>query len=428
MSYNSSPRSRGRCVVIGVLGAVTVASLVGCSGGESNSEEVSLTWSFWGNADTASQYQDVIDAFEKVHPGITINPTYADWDPYWQKRSTEAAGGGLPDVMTFDVAYLTQFAKRGTLLNLGDYDEVDLSQFSDEALSTTTVDGNVYGAPTAGNSWAMLYNPDILEEVGVDFPTAPYSWQEYREFITEVTEKSGGKYYGAPDYGYRIQTFELQLRQEGKNLFTDDGQLNFDKARLAEFWNSTKALRESGAVSPQSENDQIQPEFPVSKPIAASELLWDNMGPLYANAEGSAVPNLAIAPPPTDHPDVDASFLKTSSLISASAKTKHPHEAAKFIDFIVNSADAGEILGTLSGGPLSASQAEAVGKSDESGLIAYQESVADAMGTPPPPPVEGWGTIEASFLRLGEELGLGTTSVDEAVDTFFAEANGALGG
>ncbi|MFT0141215.1 hypothetical protein ACEK07_50265, partial [Alcanivoracaceae bacterium MT1] len=125
---------------------------------------------------------------------------------------------------------------------------------------------------------------------------------------------------------------------------------------------------------------------------------------------------------------VAASFLKTSSLISASAKTPHPEEAASFIDFIVNSPEAGEILGTLSGGPLSAQQAEAVSAQDDSGLMAYQQSVADSMGTPPPPPVEGWGTIEASFLRLGEEIGLGSMTVDEAVKTFFAEAEGTLQG
>ncbi|MFT0137148.1 ABC transporter substrate-binding protein, partial [Alcanivoracaceae bacterium MT1] len=282
---------RRRALALASVGFVALGALAGCSAGaNADGGDVALTWSFWGNAETASQYHEVIDAFEAQNPGITINPTYADWEPYWQKRSTEAAGGGLPDVMTFDVAYLSQFAARGTLLDLGEYDEVDLGQFSAEALSTTTVDGKVYGAPTAGNSWAVLYNPDILEEVGVEFPTAPYTWAEYRDFIADVTEKSGGKYYGSPDYAYRIQTFELQLRQEGENLFTDDGQLNFDETRLAEFWESTADLRESGAVSPQSENDQIQPEFPVSKPIAASELLWDNMGPLYATAEGSAVP------------------------------------------------------------------------------------------------------------------------------------------
>lgn len=427
------PRKNGltvrRLVAVGGATLLSATALAACSSSSgSESGEVALTWSFWGNADTASQYQEVIDAFEAQNPGVTINPTYADWDPYWQKRSTEAAGGGLPDIMTFDVAYLSQFAQRGTLLDLGEYDEVDLSQFSDEALSTVTVDGKVYGAPTAANSWAVLYNPDILEEVGVDFPETPYTWADYQDFIADVTEKSGGKYYGGPDYGYRIQTFELQLRQEGQELFTDDGQLSFDKERLAEFWNSTGELRDSGAVSPQEENDQIQPEFPVSKPIAASELLWDNMGPLYADVEGSPVPNLEIAPPPTDHPDVKASFLKTSSLIAASAKTTHPEEAAAFVDFMVNSAEAGEILGTLSGVPLSAQQEAAVAETDDTGLVEYQQSVADTMGTPPAPPVEGWGTIESSFLRLGEEIGLGTITVEKAVDTFFSEAEGTLAG
>ncbi|WP_164861550.1 ABC transporter substrate-binding protein [Microbacterium sp. CPCC 204701] len=416
---------RSRKMITGAVGLVAVLALSGCAGGAGEGGgAVELSWSFWGNADTASQYQEVIDAFEAKNPDIKINPTYADWDPYWQKRSTEAAGGGLPDVMTFDVAYLAQFASRGALLDLGKYDEIDLSQFSDDALSTTSLDGVVYGAPTAANSWAMLYNADLLAEIGVSFPDAPYTWSEYQDFISEVTEKSGGAYYGGPDYAYRIQTLELQLRQEGENLFTDDGQLNFDEKRLTEFWSSTAALRDGGSVSPQNENDQIQPAFPISKPIAVSEMLWDNMGPLL---ESETAPNLEIAPPPTDHPDVPAGYLKTSSLISASAKTQHPEEAAAFIDFLVNSPEVAEILGTLSGVPLSAEQAASLAD-DPTGLVEYQESVADSMGAPPPPPVAGFGTIEASFLRLAEEIGLGTISVDDAVKTFFSEAEGTLNG
>lgn len=412
--------------LVAVASVAVVVALAGCSGAPQGDDgAVELSWSFWGNANDAARYQEVIDAFEAENPGVHVNPTYADWEPYWQKRSTEAAGGGLPDVMTFDISYLAQFAGRGALLDLGEYDELDLSQFSEDALSTTSIDGTVYGAPTAANSWAMLYNPDLLAEIGVAYPDAPYSWQDYQDFIAEVTEKSGGTYYGGPDYSYRIQTFELQLRQEGENLFTDDGELNFDEDRLTEFWNSTAALRGSQAVSPQSENDQIQPAFPVSKPIAVSEMLWDNMAALL---ESDAAPNLEIAPPPTDHPDVAAGYFKTSSLVSASAKTPHPEEAVAFIDFVVNSPEAGKILGTLAGVPLSAKQAAAVGEDDETGLVEYQAVVAANMGTPPPPPVAGFGTIEASFLRLGEEISLGTISVDEAVKTFFTEAESTLDG
>ena len=36
-------------------------------------------------------------------------------------------------------------------------------------------------------------------------------------------------------------------------------------------------------------------------------------------------------------------------------------------------------------------------------------------------PIVGYGTIEEKFRQTGIELGLGTMTVDEAVDQFFAE-------
>ena len=56
---------------------------------------------------------------EEEYPNITINDTFTDYPSYWEKRQTEAAGGGLPDVMQFDYSYLRQYSENGLLLDLG---------------------------------------------------------------------------------------------------------------------------------------------------------------------------------------------------------------------------------------------------------------------------------------------------------------------
>ncbi|MGO2470247.1 MAG: ABC transporter substrate-binding protein, partial [Microbacterium gubbeenense] len=105
--------------------AVGGLALVGCAGGGGGSsdgydpeEEITLNFSLWGNDVRADLYQQVFDAFEEEHPNITVNKSFLDFPAYWEKRQTEAAGGGLPDVMQFDYSYLRQYSENGLLLDL----------------------------------------------------------------------------------------------------------------------------------------------------------------------------------------------------------------------------------------------------------------------------------------------------------------------
>ena len=98
-----------------------------------------------------------------------------------------------------------------------------------------------HGIPTSTNAWGLFTNPVLLEQAGVE-EFAGGDWEDYTDWMGEVTDGSGGAFYGGTDYTGRIQNFELQLRSEGSYLFSEDGEPGFDEARLTEFW-------ESGAAS-----------------------------------------------------------------------------------------------------------------------------------------------------------------------------------
>ena len=95
-----------------------------------------------------------------------------------------------------------------------------------------------------------------------------------------------------------------------------------------------------------------------------------------------------------------------------------------FLDFVVNREDAGRIFGTTLGFPASSSKLAGTTLEGVDKQVAdYIESVSDRVGEAPPVPVVGYGSLEQKFWDLGRELGLGTMTVDEAVDQFFAEAD-----
>ena len=115
--------------------------------------------------------------------------------------------------------------------------------------------------------------------------------------------------------------------------------------------------------------------------------------------------------------------------MAISAKTEHPEAAAIFLDFVVNSEEAGEIFGTSLGFPASTSKlAGAVLEGPDKQVADYLDAVADRIGDAPPVPVVGYGALEQKFWDLGKALGLGAISVDDAVKQFFDEANVVLQG
>ena len=118
-------------------------------------------------------------------------------------------------------------------------------------------------------------------------------------------------------------------------------------------------------------------------------------------------------------------FFKPSMLLSSGANTEHPEEAATLIDFLVNDPEVGAIFGTSKGVPAVEAQREAMELEEgsvDARVVAYEEAVAEYVTEPVPIPVKGFGSIEAEYKRLGEELAYGTITVDEFVETWFAEA------
>src|SRR5690606_3546778 len=131
--------------------------------------------------------------------------------------------------------------------------------------------------------------------------------------------------------------------------------------------------------------------------------------------------------PPTSNPDNSGLYLKPSMLLSVSARTEHPTEAAKLVDFLVNDPEAAKILGTNRGIPATNAALDAIELNEvDKQIVEYEKSVEDSMQPAPPPPPPGAGSIEQTFSDINEEINFKRTTVDQAVEKFFSEAEQAL--
>lgn len=429
--------SKKRAFAVTAIAAGAALVLAGCAGGNGDSpeadptfdpdEEVTLDLAFWGNDVRAELYNEAIDAFNEEYPNITVNSTFLTFPEFWEKRQTEAAGGNLPDVMQFDYSYLRQYSENGLLLDLEPYlgNLIETDPIPQNILDIGVVNDTTYGIATSTNAWGLFTNPVLLEQAGVD-QFEGGTWEDYTEWMGEVTDGSGGAFWGGGDFTGRIQNFELQLRSEGENLFNEDGTPGFDEDRLTEFWESGQDIRD-GIGIPQQRVEEVAPKGAFDSALTASELTWDNFGAGYLAGLGESYTELGLVAPPVTKEGAKDLYLKPSMLHTISANTDHPEAAATLVNFLVNSPESGEIFGTNRGLPASETALEAAELDPLSQQVKdYEASIADRLGDAPPVPIVGYGTLEEKFRQLGTELNFGTITVEDAVSQFFAEMDVVL--
>jgi multiple sugar transport system substrate-binding protein len=414
--------------------AAVALVLTACSGGDDpeggEGGDVTLTVAWWGNDDRAAKYEESIDLFEAANPGITVQTQFQAWDDYWVARNTEAAGSALPDVLQMDLSYLRQYGATGQLADLSGQEAIDTSGFEEGLLGSGAIDGAQYGIPTSQNTLALFYNADVLDKIGVEPPAEGYTWDEYNDFAAAVSEAGAGEdpaIYGTGDYTGTFWFFLQWLLQQGVDPFTADGALAFDEAQMTEFLNLGSPLRDAGQFYPTDRAVQLAPLSGFTSNEAGSEMSWDNF--LAGYVADSGTENIEMLPMPSGD-NGPQQFWKPSMLLSSGANSEHPEEAAELISFLVNDPEVGTIFGTSKGVPAVAAQRDAMDIEEgsvDAKVVAYEESVADAVTETSPLPVEGFGAIEAEYKRLAEELGYGNITVDEFVAQWFTFAADNVG-
>ncbi|WP_277209459.1 ABC transporter substrate-binding protein [Isoptericola croceus] len=426
--------------------AVVAAGVLGACGGSSGTsgptdalptdEEITLTVAWWGDDDRADRYAEALALFTEEHPNITVQPQYQSWEDYWTARSTEAAGKALPDVFAMDASYLRQYASSGQLADLSAQvgTHLDVSGIDEALLSTGEDDGALVAVPTGSNTLATFVNLDLLDELGLELPAEGFTWDDYGAWLAEASAAGSSMdpaVYGGPDFTAGAKSsfslFGQWLIQQGVQPFTDDGRLGFAEEDLARWLHLGDELRESGASYPAERRTQIQPQRGLGVNELVSDVDWDSL--IASIRAESGVDDFTILPAPSgDHgPQM---YWKPATFFAASASSEQPAAAATLIDFLINDPEVGRIFGTSKGVPAVAAQRDAIdlepGSPDEQ-VLDFEADVADLVTEPAPIPVEGYGSLEAEYQRLGEELQYGNITVDEFVAQWFSAAADAVG-
>lgn len=127
------------------------------------------TITIWSTATESNvfskSYENSIKDFENSNPGIKINHSTFDTTSYKQSIKIAAAVNNLPDLFyTWAGRFSQPFIDSEKVLELNDYfTEEYKSQLPKTALTYTTYNGKIYGAPYITPVSALFYNKKIFE-------------------------------------------------------------------------------------------------------------------------------------------------------------------------------------------------------------------------------------------------------------------------
>ncbi len=160
-------------------------------------ENVTIRYGIW-DSNQEPTLREIADKFEEENPGITVEIEVTPWSDYWTTLETSATGGSAPDVFWMNAPHFEMYAQGGMLSSLddaiGESEIASKADFPESLVDMYTYDGVWYGMPKGFDVAAVYYNKEIFDNAGVDYPTADWTWDDFVDIATQLTDTENNIY------------------------------------------------------------------------------------------------------------------------------------------------------------------------------------------------------------------------------------------
>lgn len=358
---------RAICAVLGLLLAVSMTAASGCkSGGKTpgnNGEQVELVFSFWGQGDEKKVIEKTLKEFEEENPGIKVRTNHIPVD-YLTKLTAMVAGNTLPDIGYFVESAVLPWAGNGQLLDLSDLfndptrmpEKMDMVRF-------ITSDGKTVAASVANEVALLFYNKDIFDEAGLPYPPSrgenAWTWNEFVEVAKKLTKDRNGNDANSAafdpnavaTYGACVPLSDLIFQplmwSNGGGILSEDGSsitLNSPESVQA-----LQAIQDLMYVHKAAPTPTVQSTMPVMSSALMSRTVAMQFDMQYAlmslhEAKEAGGLNYGVGVLPKFKEPVS---INGGSPIVVFSSTKHPEEAKKLFEYLMN---PDNVLGLINNG------------------------------------------------------------------------------
>lgn len=415
----------------GVLAGSASLAVLASTGRLAYAEErARLIW--WGNPERDKRTYAVVDKYQSMTSGVTVDPETYSWGDYWTKLGTLAAGKNLPDVIQMDYRYIFEYARRGQLAALDEFigSELKLGDFDANQLASGKVDGKVYGISMGANSMSHIYNQTVFEELGLELPD-PTKWttDDFIALGNSVKGKLPDGMFFVSNMGRQENMLETWTRQRGKGLYTVDGKLAFDLEDLESFWEYWYKMQESGLAPPadvQALDTGKMDEMMLINRRTLFDFLHSNQ---LVAAQSLTEDQLGMTMIPNQPGGQAGQYMKPSMLLSMAANSPDKSAAAKLLNFFITAPEANDILLIERGVTGDASIRDRITATltpTEQKIINYLKVAATHVSPLPPPPPKGAGEIDRAIEPAWDAIAFGQKTVEQGAKDFYEFAETTL--
>lgn len=318
----------------------------------SSNESVSLRIMWWGSQARHDATLKVIELFEKKYPNIKISPEYMGNDGYFDKLATQIAGGNPPDLMQLGNNY-PDYVSKEALLDLSPYvgQEISIENFDQNVVEAGAMNDKQYGISLGSNVLGLVYNKTLMEQAGLEPLKENMTWEDLEAYGKDAVTKLDGKFAFA-DQSFFTHYLNYFLRQQDKTFYRDEA-VAFNQEDVEKWFDMWSNFRAAGIV-PSSEASASMSETSPDVSLLVQgkvlmSLVWSNQ---MSGFQSAMQDELGVSLLPTAKDEKRSGlWIQPSQFMTISKESKHPKEAALFINFMVNDLEATKILGNDRGIP-----------------------------------------------------------------------------
>jgi len=333
-----------RRVVVAVAAAALLTPLAACSASADKGDQP-VTIDFfhrWPNEPKNSYFKELVAEFEKENPDIKVKTQSVLNDAYKDKVKVVAGSSDAPDVLfSWSGSFLEELVEGGNVMDLSSWlkDNPDIKdRFYPSQLTPFEVGGKQYALPVDMQAKLFFYNKDVFDKLGLEVPT---TWDDFLSVLEKI-KKSGATpiEFGAKEQwtiAHYVGTLnQRMLPQKVFDADQDPAKGTFENAGY------TTALDRFKQLTKYMNADMTA----IGHEAARNAWMAGDAPIMYLQgSEVNYMTDVSFTYGTFNFPSVEGGKGDAKQLTGApegfavSAKTKHPKEALRFLDFMLNKAN-----------------------------------------------------------------------------------------
>jgi ABC-type glycerol-3-phosphate transport system substrate-binding protein len=187
---------------------------------------ITLTMAVWAAQAEEEAFNAAIARYKAVRPEVTIKlEVSGNAGQTYQNVDTRLAGRQGPDLFRVQYQQVGRYASARAIIDLTQHVASEAADFGPAFWNAASYKGRQFAMPHHTDTFAVYYNREMFQKIGVEPPTTldkAWTWQQFIAIARDLKAKAGAPYgfaMGWQNAAYRWLPF---LYQHGGTLLSPD--------------------------------------------------------------------------------------------------------------------------------------------------------------------------------------------------------------